>query len=54
MKPFHFSKLNILFEDTFFFKTNKQKTPNPVLLEMRKEHFIIILLLEYLPVHCKS
>lgn len=53
MKPFHFSKLNILFEDTFFLK-KPQKTPNPVLLEMRKEHFIIILLLEYLPVHCKS
>lgn len=52
MKPFHFSKLNILFEDTFLKK--KKKTPNPVLLEMRKEHFIIILLLEYLPVHCKS
>lgn len=54
MKPFHFSKLNILFEDTFFLKKKNQKTPNPVLLEMRKEHFIIILLLEYLPVHCKS
>lgn len=42
MKPFHFSKLNILFEDTFFLK-KKQKTKLQILFYLKWEKNILLL-----------
>lgn len=41
MKPFHFSKLNILFEDTFFKKTKKTKLQ--ILFYLKWEKNILLL-----------
>lgn len=42
MKPFHFSKLNILFEDTFFLKT-KQNKKLQILFYLKWEKNILLL-----------
>lgn len=41
MKPFHFSKLNILFEDTFFFKKKNKKLQ--ILFYLKWEKNILLL-----------
>lgn len=42
MKPFHFSKLNILFEDTFFLKKQKNKKLQ-ILFYLKWEKNILLL-----------
>lgn len=42
MKPFHFSKLNILFEDTFFKKKKKNKKLQ-ILFYLKWEKNILLL-----------
>lgn len=42
MKPFHFSKLNILFEDTFFFLKKKNKKLQ-ILFYLKWEKNILLL-----------
>lgn len=42
MKPFHFSKLNILFEDTFFFLKKKTKKLQ-ILFYLKWEKNILLL-----------
>lgn len=41
MKPFHFSKLNILFEDTFFLKKTNKKLQ--ILFYLKWEKNILLL-----------